>query len=195
MRSPVPARLPVAASLAIAAVLALAGGLAMAHDGNLGQDTPSPPAATAPVVAPSCIPARRAQGKVLDVYWSQGPDNKRVTGATVNHYVDLNLTVLTSGYLKGDCVDVTIQANDGRDIVEGKTTLTFYGRVDARGVAFFKEPLRNHTLILSASEDESSAEESAPVAAPASAGPRQTGDKTDNQADPGKPAKTGPGGV
>ena len=57
--------------------------------------------------------------------------------------------VRTRGYFEGDCVEATVQATDGGDIVEGRKTLTLHGRVDKAGVAYFKEPLRRYTLILS----------------------------------------------
>ena len=41
--------------------------------------------------------------------------------------------VRTRGYFEGDCVEATVQATDGGDIVEGRKTLTLHGRVDKAG--------------------------------------------------------------
>ena len=74
--------------------------------------------------------------------------------------------VRTRGYLEGDCVEATVQAADGGDIVEGRKTLLLHGRVDKAGVAYFKEPLRRYTLILSDS-DKDAPEQDAPGSRPA----------------------------
>ena len=58
---------------------------------------------------------------------------------------------------EGDCVEATVQAADGGDIVEGRKTLLLHGRVDKAGVAYFKEPLRRYTLIPSDSDKDARA--------------------------------------
>jgi hypothetical protein len=159
------------ACAALCAALALWGAPAPARDGGktAGAGLAPPTAAaseTANGDARDCAPTERAGGKVIDIYWTHGPDHGRITSGEVDHYVDLNLVVRTRGYLEGDCVEATVQAADGGDIVEGRKTLLLHGRVDKAGVAYFKEPLRRYTLILSDS-DKDAPEQDAPGSRPA----------------------------
>ena len=87
---------------------------------------------------------RARRRKVIDIYWTRGPDHGRITGGEVDHYVDLNLVVRTRGYLEGDCVEATVQATDGGDIVEGRKTLTLHGRADKARGRLLQEPLRRY---------------------------------------------------
>lgn len=155
------------ACAALCAALALWGAPAAARDGGKTAGAGlAPPTAAASETANDCAPTKRAGGKVIDIYWTRGPDHGRITGGEVDHYVDLNLVVRTRGYFEGDCVEATVQATDGGDIVEGRKTLTLHGRVDKAGVAYFKEPLRRYTLILS-DGDKDAPEQDAPGSRPA----------------------------
>ena len=113
-----------------------------ARDGGRRQRRPGTATAAASETANGdardCAPTERAGGKVIDIYWTHGPDHGRITSGEVDHYVDLNLVVRTRGYLEGDCVEATVQAADGGDIVEGRKTLLLHGRVDKAGVAYFR---------------------------------------------------------
>lgn len=94
------------------------------------------------------IPSEKGRGKITEMYFTQGPENKRIFSKETNHYVDINLIVKTAGYKKGDCIHATIHAADGDDIVEGRREIILKGRVNGEGNVYFKEPLRNYTLIL-----------------------------------------------
>ena len=123
---------------ASAALCAALGAPAAGRDGGrtAGAGLAPPTAAaseTANGDARDCAPTERAGGKVIDIYWTRGLDHGRITGGEVDHYVDLNLVVRTRGYFEGDCVEATVQATDGGDIVEGRKTLTLHGRVDKAG--------------------------------------------------------------
>lgn len=90
----------------------------------------------------------RRGGKVDDLYWTNGPYNARVTTDEVDHYVDLNLVVKTTGYQAGDCIEATIQADDGEDVATGTKKIVLRGRVNEIGYVFFEAPMRRYTVIL-----------------------------------------------
>ncbi|OFL33732.1 hypothetical protein HMPREF3069_05840 [Achromobacter xylosoxidans] len=109
--------------------------------------TPLPPAPEK-LDSPSCSKATgRFDGKIVRSRWTRGSNDDPVTDTAV-HYVDLNLIVETQGYQPGDCVETTISAEDGGDVAEGHRVITLLGRVDERGVVYFKEPLKDYTLII-----------------------------------------------
>ncbi|MCX8569961.1 hypothetical protein [Aminobacter sp. MET-1] len=118
----------------------------------------------APIQATCDLPTRPPKGTVVDIYWTQGPENKRVVVSEVDHYVDLNLVIETSGYAQGDCVEAKIRADDGQEIVDGLKEIVLRGTVDDAGIAYFREPFRGYTLNLSGQspDDPSDASRSAP---------------------------------
>ena len=134
-----------------------------------GRRRPAPPTAAASETANGdardCAPTERAGGKVIDIYWTHGPDHGRITSGEVDHYVDLNLVVRTRGYLEGDCVEATVQAADGGDIVEAARHCCCMDASTRRG-RLLQEPLRRYTLILSDS-DKDAPEQDAPGSRPA----------------------------
>ena len=82
-----------------------AGALAAARGGGRTASAGlAPPTAAASETANGdardCAPTERAGGKVIDIYWTRGPDHGRITGGEVDHYVDLNLVVRTRGYFE-----------------------------------------------------------------------------------------------
>jgi hypothetical protein len=96
--------------------------------------------------APACDTVSvRPQGKVKRLYWAIGPDNRPVHGS-VDHQVDLNLVVRTTGYQPGDCIEATVHSDDGEDVAVGVHTLVLRGRVDGNGAALFRAPLKDLTL-------------------------------------------------
>lgn len=116
-------------------------------------DAPAPGSAQAPIriLAPSppChVATIRGGGKVEDIYWTNGHDNARVTTDEVDHYVDLNVVVKTTGYRPGDCIEATIQADDGGDVATGTKEIVLRGRVNEIGYVYFEAPMRRHTVIL-----------------------------------------------
>ncbi|CAB3674286.1 hypothetical protein LMG3458_01265 [Achromobacter deleyi] len=115
--------------------------------------TPAPSESLTPIrilaASPACpVTTRRSGGKVDDIYWTQGPYNARVDTDEVDHYVDLNLVVKTSGYHPGDCIEATIQADDGQDVAMETKTIVLRARVNEIGYAFFEAPMRRYTVIL-----------------------------------------------
>ncbi len=115
------------------------------------SDTPVAPQAPIRILAPSTAcdtPTVRRGGQVDDIYWTNGPDKARVTADEVDHYVDLNLVVKTTGYRPGDCIEATIQADDGEDVATDVRQIVLRGRVNETGYVYFQAPLRRHTMIL-----------------------------------------------
>ncbi|WP_183002376.1 hypothetical protein [Achromobacter sp. UMC71] len=116
-------------------------------------ESPTPGSAQAPIriLAPSplChVTTDRPGGKVEEIYWTNGPDHARVTTDEVDHYVNLNLVIKTSGYHAGDCIEATIQADDGADVAMGAREIVLGGRVNEIGYVFFEAPMRRYTVIL-----------------------------------------------
>lgn len=151
-------------SMLLAAALWLVGSVSAAESVKAGKsDKPALPlpgiaAPTAPAAfpgvtdrRPACRPTQktslRPQGEILGIRWTDGPDDLPVEG-TATHFVTLNLIVTTAGYRTGDCVKVTVRSEDGSEIAEGVQQITVTGRVDERGIARFKEPLRPYTILL-----------------------------------------------
>ncbi|QYF92249.1 hypothetical protein KY495_15980 [Massilia sp. PAMC28688] len=80
------------------------------------------------------------------ISWSYGEDETPVSGAS-RFYVDLNVHVTTENYAPGEMVDITIEDDDGADIVEGVKQLTLRARVDAEGKAKVMNAFAGKTII------------------------------------------------
>jgi hypothetical protein len=117
------------------------------HAAPAGIAASSP--APIPIYAPSA-PCRattvRPGAKTVEIYWTNGPDGARVTADEVDHYVGLNVVVRTTGYRHGDCIEVKFHSPDGEDVAMGEKEIVVRGKVNESGIAYFKEPFRNHTL-------------------------------------------------
>lgn len=99
------------------------------------------------------LPVKPSAGKVVEIYWTQGPENRRVVGREADHYVDLNLIVKTVGYRPGECIEATIQSENAADeIADRIKKIVLRGKVDETGLAYFKTPLKDYTLNLQGSE-------------------------------------------
>lgn len=98
--------------------------------------------------APCQAETVRRGGKVVELYWTNGPYGTRVTTNEVDHYVDLNLVVRTAGYQAGDCIKVKIHSDNDEDVAIGAKEIVIRGKVNESGVAYFEEPMRNYTVIL-----------------------------------------------
>ncbi|WP_210713170.1 hypothetical protein [Pseudomonas sp. MWU349] len=99
------------------------------------------------------LPVKPSAGKVVEIYWTQGPENRRVVGREADHYVDLNLIVKTVGYRPGECIEATIQSENAADeIADSVKKIVLRGKVDETGLAYFKTPLKDYTLNLQGSE-------------------------------------------
>ncbi len=112
------------------------------------------PGATVIAIQASCnLPATPSPGKVVEIYWTQGPDDHRVVGGEADHYVDLNLIVRTQGYKPGECIEATISAeNEGEDIADSISKIVLRGKVNGEGLAYFRTPLKHYTLNLQGDE-------------------------------------------
>ncbi len=108
---------------------------------------PSSESKSTAFVYATCEETHKPNGKVEEIYWTQGDDNQRVTTNEVKHYVDLNLVVRTTGYARGDCIKVQLSSNEG-DIAVGISKIILLDRVDEHGAIYFKQPLKNFTLII-----------------------------------------------
>jgi len=99
------------------------------------------------------LPVKPSAGKVVEIYWTQGPENRRVVRREADHYVDLNLIVRTVGYRPGECIEATIQSENAADEVADRIKkIVLRGKVDDTGMAYFKTPLKDYTLNLQGSE-------------------------------------------
>lgn len=90
---------------------------------------------------------QRMLGKIDKIYWVEGSDNKPVDDE-ITHYVEASIIVQTSGYKLGDCIKVEISSSDG-DLAVGVKEIVLFGEVNADNLVFFKEPLRNYSIIIS----------------------------------------------
>jgi len=116
---------------------------------DIAASPPEPIRIYAP--SPACrVQTVRPGAKTVELYWTNGPDGARVTADEVDHYVDLNLVVRTAGYRYGDCIEVKFNSSDGEDVAVGENEIVVRGKVNERGIAYFKEPFRKHTLWLKA---------------------------------------------
>lgn len=117
------------------------------------RDAPAPGTTQLPPT-PEMLPStgcskatHRPDGKIVRLRWTRGSNDEPVTDIA-DHYVDLNLVVESQGYQPGDCIETTISAEDGGEVAVGQRVITLLGRVDERGVVYFKEPLKDYTLII-----------------------------------------------
>lgn len=84
--------------------------------------------------------------KVTAVSWSYGADETPVSGAS-RFYVDLNLHVKTENYAPGDLVDISIEDDEGADVIEGVKKFTLSAKVGADGTAKLMNAFAGKTLI------------------------------------------------
>lgn len=71
---------------------------------------------------------------VLELYWSYGDEETRLTENVSRHYTDLNLHIVTKGYKTGDCVDAVVEY----DTETGQEQFTVIGIVANNGIATIK---------------------------------------------------------
>ncbi|WP_256667663.1 hypothetical protein [Pseudomonas sp. Fl5BN2] len=101
------------------------------------------------------LPVKPSPGKVVEIYWTQGLENRRVVGREADHYVDLNLIVRTVGFRPGECIEATIRGeNDADEIADTIKKIVLRGKVNDEGIAYFKTPLKDYTLNLQGNEAE-----------------------------------------
>jgi uncharacterized Zn-binding protein involved in type VI secretion len=112
----------------------------------------SSPAAAAAVIAIAAqvgLPQAGEPGekvkKVTAISWSYGKDEQPVSGFS-RFYVDLNLHVETENYAAGEMVDITIENDDGGDVVDGVKKLSLRAAVGADGKATLMNALAGKTV-------------------------------------------------
>ncbi|MGH8083937.1 MAG: PAAR domain-containing protein [Lysobacter sp.] len=74
---------------------------------------------------------------VTKLYWSYGDDEVPL-GEESRFYTDLNIHVETSGYQRGETVEVVIEGGDGNDVANGVPSINCVAAVDDQGVAKIK---------------------------------------------------------
>lgn len=95
--------------------------------------------------SPFCSPLKnKSKGKILEVHWT----DKDEIATTVTHVADVGVIVKTTGYQEGDCIKIVIDAEDGKEIITGKKSLSFWGKVDKTGMVKLSNIFQNDTLIL-----------------------------------------------
>ncbi len=127
-------------------VLSTVTSVAMAKQSPTSE-VPSSKSQGTTFVNATCEETFRPNGKVEELYWTQGEDNKPVTGNEVDQYVDLNLVVKTTGYQNGDCIEVQLSSDEG-DIAVGIKKIVLRDNVNEDGRLYFKQPLKNFTVII-----------------------------------------------
>lgn len=127
-------------------VLSTVTSVAMAKQSPMPK-VPSSKSQSTTFVYATCEETFRPNGKVEELYWTQGEDNKPVTENEVDHYVDLNLVIKTTGYQNGDCIEVQLSSDEG-DIAAGIKKIVLRDNVNEDGRLYFKQPLKNFIVII-----------------------------------------------
>jgi uncharacterized Zn-binding protein involved in type VI secretion len=79
------------------------------------------------------------------IFWTYGPDEVPVDGAS-RHYVDLNLHAETEHYAAGEKVLITVQNDDGTEVMSGSETLQLEAVVGADGAAKLMNAFQEKTI-------------------------------------------------
>lgn len=107
--------------------------------------TPSIHRAAAAVAATSAI-FTGTKKNITAISWSYGKDETPVSGFS-RFYVDLNLHVQTENYAAGETVDISIEDDDGHDVLDGVKKLELRATVSADGSAKLMNAFAGKTLI------------------------------------------------
>lgn len=84
--------------------------------------------------------------KITALFWSYGENETPVSGIS-RFYVDLNLHVQTENYSPGEMVEISIEDDEGADVLEGVKKITLRATVDADGNAKLLNAFLGKTLI------------------------------------------------
>ena len=84
--------------------------------------------------------------RITAISWSYGKDETPVTGAS-RFYVDLNLHVETENYAAGESVDITIEDDEGNDVIDGVKKIDLKIKVDGEGKGKLMNAFAGKTLI------------------------------------------------
>lgn len=84
--------------------------------------------------------------KITATHWSFGEGETPISSVS-RFYVDLNLHVQTENYLPGEFVDITIEDDQGEDVIEGVKKVILRAEVDAVGRAKLTSALAGRTVM------------------------------------------------
>ena len=79
------------------------------------------------------------------IFWTYGPDEVPINGAS-RHYVDLNLHVETENYAAGEKVLITVQNDDGTEVMSGSETIQLEAVIGAAGTAKLMNAFKTKTV-------------------------------------------------
>ncbi|NRS89921.1 hypothetical protein HNQ02_002855 [Flavobacterium sp. 7E] len=99
---------------------------------------------------PKDAPKIKTDKKVIDMYWTYG-DTKLSDKS--RFYVDMNLTVKTQNYSKGENVTVIVKNEDGEQLTDDLNELSLTGIVDENNMVIFEAILKDYTLNLLEKDD------------------------------------------
>lgn len=104
--------------------------------------------AAAPAALASMGRAANTPGKektIKRISWTYGPDEVPLSNVS-RHYVDLNLHVETENYVAGETVLVTVENDDGSEIVAGSKAIQLEAVVGANGQAKLMNAFATRTV-------------------------------------------------
>lgn len=127
-----------AAQAAPAKTVARAGGAAAAPIASAAQ--------AASGAAKEASDSPNKEKKVTALSWSYGKDETPVSGVS-RFYVDLNLHVETENYAPGETVEISIEDDEGNDVLEGVKKLALQAPVGADGKAKLMNAFAGKTVI------------------------------------------------
>lgn len=81
---------------------------------------------------------------VIELYWSYGDKEIRLTENVSRHYTDLNLHIVTKGYKTGDYVDAVVEY----DTETGLQQFTVIGVIASNGIATIKNVFNGSEQII-----------------------------------------------
>jgi hypothetical protein len=80
---------------------------------------------------------RQEPKKIVDMYWSYGPNHVRLSGgARSRHYADLNLHIITENHDNGDTLNITVESDSGDALYGSSKQMTLSGRVNDNSLIF-----------------------------------------------------------
>jgi len=100
--------------------------------------------------SPSADEAARAkeklEKKITAIFWTYGKDETPVSGNS-RFYIDLNLHVDTENYAPGEMVDIVIEDDAGKDVLDGVKRIDLRAKVGNDGKAKLMDAFAGKTLI------------------------------------------------
>ena len=91
-------------------------------------------------------PDEEKEKRITAISWSYGKDETPVSGAS-RFYVDLNLHVETENYAPGEMVDISIEDDEGNDVLDGVKKIDLQIKVGGDGKGKLMNAFAGKTLI------------------------------------------------